>query len=324
MKAMVYGEYGPPEVMQLRETEKPVPKDNEVLIKIYATSVSSGDSRLRRADPFAIRLFNGLTKPRKVTILGNELAGEIEAVGKDVTLFEAGDKVFGQTGLTLGANAEYKCLPENGTLEIKPSNLTFEQAAVIPFGGSTALHFLRKGGIRCGHKVLIYGASGSVGTAFVQLASYFGADVTGLCSTANIELVKSLGARTVIDYTREDFTRSSQKYDIICDTTGKSSFPGCINSLNQKGVYLRVVNMAISPVVRGLWTSLTSKRKVIGGIAEEKKESLGFLKELIEAGKFKPVIDRIYPLEQLAEAHRYVDGGHKKGNVAITVCPSHS
>jgi NADPH:quinone reductase-like Zn-dependent oxidoreductase len=320
MKAMVYGEYGPPEVMQLRETEKPVPKNNEVLIKIYATSVSSGDSRLRRADPFAIRLFNGLTKPRKVTVLGNELAGEIEAVGRDVTLFEKGDKVFGQTGLSLGANAEYRCLPESGTLEIKPANLTFEQAAVIPFGGSTALHFLRKGGIRCGHKVLIYGASGSVGTAAVQLARYFGAEVTAVCSTANIELVKSLGAGTVIDYTREDFTRSSQKYDIICDTTGKSSFPGCINSLNQNGVYLRVVNMAISPIVRGLWASLTSKRKVIGGIAEEKKESLGFLKELIEAGKYKPVIDRIYPLEQLAEAHRYVDSGHKKGNVAITVC----
>jgi NADPH:quinone reductase-like Zn-dependent oxidoreductase len=295
-----------------------------VLIKIFATSVSSGDSRLRRADPFAIRLFNGLTKPRKVTVLGNELAGEIEAVGRDVTLFEAGDKVFGQTGLTLGANAEYKCLPENGTIEIKPANLTFEQAAVIPFGGSTALHFLRKGGIRCGHKVLIYGASGSVGTAFVQLASYFGADVTGVCSTANIELVKSLGAATVIDYTREDFTRSSQRYDIICDTTGKSSFQGCIHSLNQNGVYLRVVNLAFSPVVRGLWTSITSKRRVIGGVAEEKKETLGFLKELIEAGKYKPVIDRTYPLEQLAEAHRYVDGGHKKGNVAITVRPNHS
>jgi NADPH:quinone reductase-like Zn-dependent oxidoreductase len=320
MKAMVYVEYGPPEVIQLRETEKPVPKDNEVLIKIFATSVSSGDSRLRRADPFAMRLFNGLTKPRKVTVLGNELAGEIEAVGSDVTLFEVGDKVYGQTGLTLGANAEYKCLPENGTIEIKPANLTFEQAAVIPFGGSTALHFLRKGGIRCGHKVLIYGASGSVGTAFVQLASYFGADVTGVCSTANIELVKSLGAATVIDYTREDFTRSSQRYDIICDTTGKSSFQGCIHSLNQNGVYLRVVNLAFSPVVRGLWTSITSKHRVIGGVAEEKKETLGFLKELIEAGKYKPVIDRTYPLEQLAEAHRYVDGGHKKGNVAITVC----
>lgn len=318
---MVYNEYGPPEVIQLRETEKPIPKDNEVLVKIYATSVTSGDSRLRRADPFAARLFNGLTKPRKVTVLGNELAGIVEAVGRDVTLFETGDKVFGQTGLSLGANAEYKCLPEDGTLAIIPENLTFEQAAVLPFGGSTALHFLRKGGIRCGHKILIYGASGSVGTAAVQLARYFGAEVTGVCSTPNTALVKSLGAEYVIDYTKEDFTQSGKTYDIILDTTGKSPFVGCINLLKHNGVYLRVVHISFSPVIRGLWTSITSKRKVIGGIAEERKETLVFLKELIEAGKFKPVIDRIYTLEQLAEAHRYVDSGHKKGNVAITVCP---
>lgn len=321
MKAMVYNEYGPPEVMQLRETEKPVPKDNEVLIKIYATSVSSGDSRLRRADPFAVRIFNGLTKPRKVTVLGNEFAGEIEATGKDVKLFRTGDKVFGQTGLTLGANAEYKCLPEDGTIALKPSNLTYEEAAVIPFGGGTALHFLRKGNIKSGQKVLVYGASGSVGTAAVQLARYFGAEVTCVCSTANIALVKSLGAEKVVDYTKEDFTKTGNTYDIIMDTTGKSHFSGCINSLKPEGVYLRVVHMALSPVLRGLWTSITSKRKVIGGIAAELKENLVFLKELIEAGKFKPVIDRVYQLEQIGEAHRYVDNGHKKGNIAITVRP---
>jgi len=304
---------------------KPVPKDNEVLIKIHATSVTSGDCRMRRADPFAVRFFNGLTRPKKITVLGNELAGEIEAVGKDVKLFKTGDQVFGQTGLHLGANAEYICLPEDGTLVIKPTNLTYEEAASIPFGGGTALHFLRKGNIGTSpalparQKVLIYGASGSLGTASVQLASYFGAEVTGVCSSANAELVKSLGADKVIDYTLEDFTKSGEHYDIIFDTVGKSPFSGCVRSLTPKGVYLRAVHMTFSPLVRGLWTSMTSSRKVIGGVAAERKENLGFLKGLIEAGRLKPVIDRRYPLEQIAEAHRYVDKGHKRGNVVITV-----
>jgi len=319
MKAIVYTKYGLPDVLQLKEVVKPTPKDNEVLIKIYATTVTSGDSRMRRADPFPIRLFNGLIKPRKVIILGNELAGEIEAVGIDVKLFRKGDPVFGQAGLNLGTNAEFICLPEDGALAIKPANLTYEEAAVIPFGGNTALHFLKKGNIRSGQKVLIYGAAGSLGTAAIQIAKHFGAEVTGVCSTTNIELVKSLGADKVIDYTNEDFTQSGQTYDIIFDTTGKSPFSGCLKSLKQNGIYLRAVHMALSSIVRGLWTSMTSSRKVIGGVATELKENLVFLKELVEVGKLKPVIDRRYPFEQIAEAHKYVDKGHKKGNVAITV-----
>jgi NADPH:quinone reductase-like Zn-dependent oxidoreductase len=319
MKAIVYSKYGAPEVLQINEVVKPTPKDNELLIKIYATSVTSGDSRMRRADPFAVRFFNGLTKPQKITILGNELAGEIEVVGEDVKLFKKGDQVFGQTGLSLGANAEYICLPEDGTIAIKPANLTYEEAATIPFGGNTALHFLRKGNVRSGQKVLIYGASGSLGTAAVQLAKYFGAEVTGLCSTTNVDLVQSLGADKVIDYPKEDFSLSSQIYDIIFDTTGKSPFSSCIKSLKQDGIYLRSVHMSLSSIVRGLWTSMTSSKKVIGGVATERKENLLFLKEIIEAGKIKPVVDRRYIFDEIADAHRYVDLGHKKGNVAITV-----
>ncbi len=319
MKAIVFTKYGSPEVLQLREVVKPAPGDKDVLIKIYATSVTSGDCRMRKADPFAIRFFNGLTRPKKTTVPGNEFSGVIEEVGKDVKLFRKGDQVFGQTGIGLGANAEYICLPENGTIAIKPANLTHEEAATIPFGGNTALHFLRKADIRSGQKVLIYGASGSLGTAAVQLARYFGTEVTGVCSTANIELVKSLGAGKVIDYTKEDFTKSGGNYDIIFDTTGKSPFSGCVKSLTQNGIYLRAVHMSISSNVRGLWTSMTDSRKVIGGVATELKENLVFLTGLIEAGKLKPVIDRSYPFEQTAEAHRYVDQGHKKGNVVINV-----
>jgi NADPH:quinone reductase-like Zn-dependent oxidoreductase len=319
MKAIVYKKYGPPEVLKIREVEKPVPGDNEVLIKIYATTVTSGDSRLRRADPFLTRLFNGLFVPKKITVLGNELAGKIEAIGKNVKMFRTGDEVFGQTGLSLGANAEYICLPEDGSLAIKPANVTYEEAASIPFGGSTSLHFLNKANIVKGQKVLVYGASGSLGTAAIQLARYFGAEVTGICSTANLDLVKSLGADKVIDYTKEDFTKSGQTYDIIFDTIGTSPFSGCIKSLNEKGVYLRAVHMTLSPVFRGLLTSMLSSKKVIGGLALERKENIVFLKNLIESGKFKPVIDRIYPFEQIAEAHRHVDAGHKKGNVVVTV-----
>jgi len=319
MKAIVYTEYGSPDVLHLKEVAKPTPNENEVLIKIYATSVTSGDCRVRKADPFAIRFFNGLIKPKKITILGNELAGEIEDVGKKVKLFRKGDQVFGQAGMSLGSNAEYICLPEDGALAIKPTNLTYEEAAVIPFGGNTALHFLRKGNIRSGQKVLIYGASGSLGTAAVQLAKYFGAEVTGVCSTSNVELVKSLGSDMVIDYTKENFTKSGQIYDIIFDTTGKSPFSDCVKSLRQNGIYLRAVHMTLSSIFQGIWTSLTSSKKVIGGVASERKENLVLLKDLIESGKLKPVIDRRYPFEQIADAHRYVDKGHKKGNVAITV-----
>ncbi|MGB2989832.1 MAG: NAD(P)-dependent alcohol dehydrogenase, partial [Candidatus Zixiibacteriota bacterium] len=321
MKAIVCTKYGPPDVLQLKVVEKPTPKDNEVLIKVFAATVTSGDVRIRSstyARWFWLpgRIMYGLRKPRK-KIPGNELAGEIESVGKDVTRFRKGDQVLGISWGTSfqGATAEYKCLPEDGMVAIKPANMTYEEAAALPVGGLTALHFLRKGGIQRGQEVLICGASGSVGTFAVQLARYFGAEVTGVCSTTNIEMVKSLGADKVLDYTKEDFTKNGQTYDIIFDAVNKTSFSRCKNSLKQRGVYLTVD----WPLLQALWTSMVGSKKVIVGMASQNLEDLIFLKQLIEAGKLKVVIDRRYPLEQTAEANRYVEKGHKKGNVVITV-----
>jgi NADPH:quinone reductase-like Zn-dependent oxidoreductase len=322
MKAIVQTKYGPPDVLQLKEVEIPVPKDNEVLIKIHATTVTAVDCTFRQGSPFIGRFFSGLTKPKN-PIPGTELAGEIEAVGVDVKRFKEGDQVFG-TSMGNGAHAEYMCLPEEGaTLAIKPVNMTFEAAACCD-GALTALPFLRaKGNIQSGQKILIYGASGSVGTAAVQLARYFGAEVTGVCSTSNLELVKSLGADKVVDYTQDDFTQSGQTYDVIFDTVGKTSFSRCKGSLKQTGIFLEA---ALTPAIlpQMLWTSkIGSKKAMIAftGLmpASERTENLIFLRELIEAGKIESVIDRTYPLEQMAEAHRYVETGHKKGNVVITV-----
>ncbi|MFX0066973.1 MAG: NAD(P)-dependent alcohol dehydrogenase [Candidatus Hermodarchaeota archaeon] len=319
MKAIVATKYGPPEVLKLREVEKPTPKDNEVLIRVHATTVTSGDVWIRSStfSPwFWIpgRIMYGIRKPRK-TIPGNELAGQIESVGKDVKQFKKGDQIFGIFWGTSfgGAYAEYKCLSED-SVAIKPTNMTYEEAAAVPIGGLTALHLLRKGDIQSGQKVLIFGASGSVGTFAVQIAKYFEAEVTGVCSTANIEMVKSLGADKVIDYKEEDFTKSDKTYDIIFDAVRKTSFSRCKSSLKERGIYITVD----WPLITALWTSIVGSKKVVFGIAK-RIEDLTFLRELIEAGKLKSVIDRRYTLEQAGEAHRYVEKGHKRGNVVITV-----
>jgi len=312
MKAVVYSKYGPPEVLHLKEVEKPTPQANQLRIRVFATTITSGDVRLRKADPFIVRLFFGLLRPRK-PILGSDLAGEVEAVGKEVRRFKPGDQVF---GLGRWTYAEYACVKEDGPRALKPPNLTFEEAAAIPWGAGCSLYFLRRAGIRAGQKVLIYGASGSLGTAAVQLAKYFGAEVTGVCSTANLELVKSLGADHVIDYTKEDFATPAT-YDLIYHTVGKISFSRSLKSLKKGGSYASALLLA--PFVRRPWAWIAGRKKLVGGIAKIKAEDMVFLKELVEAGKLRAVVDRQYPLEQIAEAHRYAEGGHKRGNVVVTL-----
>ena len=303
MKAVICTEYGQPEVLKIVEVAKPTPKEHEVLVKIFATTVHIGDTRIRKANPFLVRLIFGLFKPKKNMILGMEISGEIEAIGKKVTSFKAGDKVFAYTGFKFGGYAEYICLPEksksftkNGLLALKPENLSFEEATTVPTGGLTALKNLQKANIGKGQKILINGASGSLGTFAIQLAKYWGAEVTAVCSEKNVELVKSIGADKVIDYTKTDFTKSNGKYDIVYDAVMKSTKAKCKNILKENGIFL---NNSQLP--------------------KTEEKDLHFLKDLIENGEMKPVIDRIYSIEQIVEAHEYVDKGHKKGNVAITI-----
>lgn len=323
MKAIVCTKYGSPDVLELREVEKPTPKDNEVLIKVYAASVTAADGMMREGTPFYGRLFIGLTKPNN-PITGTGFAGVIEAIGKEVRLFQEGDSVFGETGIGFSTNAEYVCLPEDGVLAKLPNNMTYEEAAPVCDGALTSWSFLKDiGKIQSGQKVLINGASGSLGSAAVQIAKYFGAEVTGVCSTTNLEMVKSLGAEKVIDYTKEDFTKNGQTYDIIFDTVGKSSFSRCKGSLRENGVYLSPV-LELPLLFQMIWTSKIGSKKAkfsATGLrpVSELRVLLNELKESIEAGKIKSVMDRSYPLEQTAEAHRYVDKGHKRGNVVITV-----
>lgn len=312
MKAVVYARYGPPDVLQVKEVEEPTPKDNQLLVRVFATTVTSGDVRSRKADPFLVRFFLGLLRPKK-PILGSDLAGEVEAVGRDVRRFKAGDQVFGLGPRTY---AEYTCVLEDGPRALKPANMTFEEAAAIPWGAGCSLYFLRRAGLRAGQRVLIFGASGSLGTAAIQLAKHFGAEVTGVCSTANLELVKSLGADKVVDYTKEDFTEPGA-YDLIYHTVGKISFSKSLRSLKRGGSYVSA--LSLMPILRRPRAWIAGRKKVVGGIARVKPEDIGFLKGLVEIGHLRAVIDKRYPLEEIAEAHRYVERGHKKGNVIITV-----
>ncbi|MHA2251773.1 MAG: NAD(P)-dependent alcohol dehydrogenase [Candidatus Kariarchaeaceae archaeon] len=328
MKAIVWTKYGPPEVLQLKEVEKPTPKDNELLIKIHATTVFAGDCELRSLKlpilfKLPLRMFMGLRRPRGNKILGQEFAGEIEAVGKDVKLFKKGDPVFAATGFGMGGYAQYICFPEDprsidGVLTTKPTNMTFEEVVSVSVGGLNALHFLRKANIQSGQKVLINGAGGSIGTIAIQLAKYHGAEVTAVDHTEKLNMLSSIGADHVIDYIKEDFTKRGEIYDVIFDVVGKSSYSGSLKSLKKNGYYL-LANPRMSQMVRRLWTVVTSSKNVIGGTVTYHTRDLDFLKELIEAGRLTSVIDRRYPLEEMVEAHRYVDTGQKKGNVVITV-----
>lgn len=330
MKAIIYTEYGPPDVLHLEDVEKPAPQDNEVLVKVYAAPVNYGDLIARNFKNITSREFHmplplllltrmsfGFSKP-KINILGSEFAGEVEATGKDVRRFKAGDRVFGYLGQRMGAYAEYLCLPEDGSLAIMPANMSYAEAAAVPYGAIMATSLLRIANLQKGHKVLINGASGGIGSAAVQLAKYYGAEVTGVCGTPRLEYVKSLGADRVIDYTVEDFTQNGETYDLIFDILGKSSFARCKNSLKENGIYL-LASFKMKAVFQMLWTKTAGSKKVICAFASEKPADLVGVKELNEAGKYKSIIDRCFPMQQAAEAHRYAESGHKQGSIVITM-----
>jgi len=315
MKAIECTKYGSTEFLKIVEVKRPLPKENEVLIKIHATSVTSGDARIRRADPFIIRLIFGCLKPRK-SVLGIIVSGEVESVGIAVKNFKRGDQVYGSTGMKFGAHAEYVIVNEDATLVTKPANMSYEEAAALPFGGTAALHFLRKANILQGQKVLIYGASGAIGSLAVQLAKHQGARVTAVCSASNSSLMKALGAEKVIDYKKEDFTKNGEKYDVIFDTVGKSSFKGAVKSLNKKGHLL----MASAGMGLMLWSSIVNlftTKKIVSGVIKETADDLHFMNQLYDCGRLKAVIDSTFPLEQIALGHDQVDTGHKKGNVIV-------
>ncbi len=320
MRAIVYTKYGPPEVLQLKEVEKPTPKDSEVLIKIHATTVNRTDCGFRKPEyGFIVRLFNGLFRPHK-NILGSEFAGEIEAVGKNVKEFKRGDQVFGLTTGNFGAHAEYICIPEKGSITIKPTNMSYEEAAAVCDGLMLAMTYIRRIDFQKSNKILINGASGSIGSACVQLAKYYGANITAVCNTKNIELVKSLGAEKIIDYAKDDFTRDDQIYDVVIDAVGKSSFFRCKKLLKSGGVYFSTdLGFLAQNIFLALWTPVFCSKKVKFPIPKDSKKDMEFFKELIEAGKYKAVIDRRYPLEQIIEATKYVETGQKTGNVVITI-----
>ena len=328
MKVIVWTKYGPPDVLQLKEMERPVPKEDEILIKIHATSITAGDCEMRRLElplglSFPVRIYAGLLRPKRITILGQELAGEVEEVGKNVKSYKEGDQIFGTTGFGFGAYAEYICLPEKpddaqGVLAIKPTSSTYEEAAAVPTAAFEALHFLRKADIQPGKKVLIVGAGGSIGTFSVQLAKHFGAEVTGVDSTKKLDMLRSIGADHVIDYTKDDYVKNGETYDLIIDVVGRSAVPRRLKLLKPDGYYF-LAYAGLSHILLRMWTLLTSNKKLKIESASQKKEDLIYIKELIEDGKLKSIIDRSYPLEQIPGAHRYVEAGHKKGNVVITV-----
>ncbi len=319
MKAAVLDRYGPPEVLRVADVPKPVPRDNEVLVRVSAATVSAGDVHLRQAKPFFIRFAFGLFRPR-FRIPGFTLAGTIEETGRSVTGYRKGDAVFGTTGMKFRANAEYACVTSGQALALKPANATFEEAAAVPFGGVSALHFLRRADVKPGQRVLVYGASGSVGTAMVQLAKHAGAHVTGVCSAANLALVKSLGADDVVDYTKDDFSKGGRAYDVVVDVVGKAGVGRLMRSLKPGGVCVFVSSSLTMYLVALVRAAVTGRARIVGGVARGKPGDLVFLKELVEAGQFKSVIDRVYPLDEIVEAHRYAETGRVKGNVVIKVC----